>query len=241
MISKISVIVPCFNEGQTIQQNITKIHTYLQSHFEAFEIIAVNDGSKDNTISELQKTQSQLPLIIVNNAINEGKGKAVKDGFLKAQYDIAMFVDADLGIPIEELEKFIQAINDGYDIAIASRFVPGLKIKEPVSWHRKIMERVFRILRKIILGNWKIEDTQCGFKVFRREAAQKIFKRATVNRFAFDAEVIFLAKIAGYKIKELPITLQNPKSSHVRIILDPINMIISLIQIRLKHLKGLYK
>ncbi len=241
MRDQISVIIPCFNEGQTIYKNIEKISSYLKSQFKIFEIIAVNDGSTDNTAEELKKAQQAFAIEIINNETNAGKGKVVRDGIAKSRYDLIMFLDADLAIPIEELEKFNQSIEQGCDIAIASRFVPGLKVKTPVLWYRKIMERVFRLLRKIILNSWKIEDTQCGFKVFKRDAAQKIFSKATINRFAFDAEIIFIAKKLGYRIKELPITLQNPETTHVRLFFDPINMLSALLKIRYNDFTGIYQ
>ncbi len=238
---KVSVVIPCFNEGKTIFQNIVKINGYLAQNFPEYEIIAVNDGSTDNTLSELRIVQQEAPVQLINNEQNKGKGKAVKDGILASRHKIVMFLDADLAVPIEELEKFLEKLEKESDIVIASRFVPGLKILRPVLWHRKIMERIFRILRMIILNSWKIKDTQCGFKVFREDAAKRIFSVATINRFAFDSEIIFIAKKLGYSIKELPITLQNPPLSHVRILHDPINMFFALIKIRFNDLKGIYK
>jgi dolichyl-phosphate beta-glucosyltransferase len=239
--SKISVIIPCFNEGKTIHQNISLIHRYLSSRFSEFEIIAVNDGSADNTLDELKKIHSELDIIIIDNPVNEGKGKAVRDGIIKSRFAVVMFLDADLGIPVEELEKFLVELEKGNDMVIASRFVPGLKIVKPVPWHRKIMEKIFRMIRMIILNNYDILDTQCGFKLFRREAAIEIFRRQLVKRFAFDAELIFIAKKLKYKIKELPIALQNPPKSHVRIIRDPLNMVIDLIRIRRNEIRGAYR
>ena len=146
---KLSVVIPCFNEGKTIYQNIRKINDYLLKRIASFEIIAVNDGSIDDTLAELKRVQSEIPIKIVNDTENSGKGNAVRDGILSASdlSDIVMFLDADLGIPIEELEKFLGEIDKGADVVIASRFVPGLKIMRPVLWYRKIMEKVFRYVR----------------------------------------------------------------------------------------------
>lgn len=236
----LSVVVPCFNEGKTIRENIKKIHAYISNNFDTFEIIAVNDGSLDNTLLELEALKKELPLKIVSHEMNAGKGKAVRDGILASQYDIVMFLDADLAIPIEELAKFIAEIEKGSDVAIASRSVPGLKILRPILWYRKIMEKVFRILRMIILNDWRVKDTQCGFKVFKAFVARRIFGMATINRFAFDSEIIFIAKKFGYSIKELPIALQNPPQSSVRIFFDPLNMFFALFKIRLNDLTGVY-
>ncbi len=236
----LSAVVPCFNEGKTIRENIKKIHSYLSNNFEVFEIIAVNDGSLDDTLSELEALAKELPLKIINRKKNAGKGKAVRDGILAGQYEIVMFLDADLAIPIESLPAFITEIENGRDMVIASRFIPGLKILRPVLWYRKFMEKVFRILRMIILNDRKIKDTQCGFKVFKAPVARRIFGMATINRFAFDSEIIFIAKKFGYSIKELPIALQNPPQSSVRIVFDPLNMFFALFKIRLNDLNGIY-
>lgn len=236
----VSIIIPCFNEEMSILDNIRKINSYLKENFGNFEIIAVNDGSTDKTIEELRKAQKEFSISIIDNKINEGKGKAVKDGILESKNGIVMFLDADLAIPIEELPKFVTKIKSGYDLAIASRFVPGLKITKKVLWYRRIMEKIFRIIRMVIINNYDVQDTQCGFKVFTREAARKIFPLMTIKRFAFDAEIIFIAEKFGYKIKELPITLQNPTRSHIRIIRDSLNMFWDLIKIRWNDFKGLY-
>lgn len=241
--TKISVVTPCFNEGKNIRKNIKRIDDYLKQRFDHYEIIAVNDGSRDNTAEELLSLQQELGIKVIDNKENQGKGGSVRDGMLaiSEESDVAMFVDSDLGIPIEELEKFVAEIQNGYDIVIASRFVPGLKIIQSVQFHRKLMEKAFRLIRMAITNNWNVKDTQCGFKVFRREAAIKIFPKLTVKRFAFDAEVIFVANRCGYKIKELPIHLQNPPSRSLRIFRDPMNMIWDLLRIRRNDWKGKYE
>ncbi len=239
----ISVVVPCYNEEQNIYRNLNKIKNHLEKNFKDFEIIVVNDGSTDGTVSEIEKfgKDCPCPCTIVNHGENKGKGWAVREGMLRAKFEVVMFLDADLAIPIEELNIFYDKIIEGYDVVIASRFVPGLIILKPVKWYRKIMEKVFRLLRILIINEWEVKDTQCGFKVFTADAARSIFTRLTVNRFAFDAEVIFLAKKFGYRVKELPIRLQNPQNSHINLLIDPINMFFDLIRIRLNNIRGVYK
>ncbi|MHB8174508.1 MAG: glycosyltransferase, partial [Nitrospirota bacterium] len=190
----ISVVIPCFNESGTIYKNIGKIKNYLDQRFSRYEIIAVNDGSADDTWTELEKARKNLGTIIINNQKNEGKGRAVKDGVAVSRLDFVLFLDADLAIPIEELDKFMIEAGSGTDMVIASRFVPGLKIIEPVLWYRKIMERVFRLIRMVIINNYQVKDTQCGFKLFHGKCARKIFPLMRTKRFAFDAELIFIAR-----------------------------------------------
>jgi glycosyltransferase involved in cell wall biosynthesis len=213
------------------------------SHYEDFEIIAVNDGSNDNTIAQLRIVQKEITIKVIDSAENEGKGCAVKKGVFSAEGEggLVMFLDADLAIPVQELENFSLEIDKGKDIVIASRFVPGLRVLEPVLWYRKIMEKFFCLLRMIVLRNWNIKDTQCGFKVFKREVAFEIFKMATIKRFAFDAELLFIANNLGYSIKEMPITLNNPKKSNVRLLYDPINMLFALLKIRMNAINGVYR
>jgi len=241
-VKKLSVVVPCFCEGKTIFENLKKIEQYLRNNFSDYELIAVNDGSSDNTSEELSRAASQIPkILVIDNKINMGKGKVVRDGVLKSAGDVIMFLDADLAMPIEDVGKFIVEIKNGYALAIASRFVPGLKVMKPVLWYRKIMEKIFRIIRMIIINNYTVKDTQCGFKVFSRKAALEIFPLTKINRFAFDAEIIFIAQKRGYRIKELPIVLQNPATSSIRIFRDSFNMFCDLFKIRLNSFLGKYK
>ncbi|MGC2424126.1 MAG: glycosyltransferase [Nitrospirota bacterium] len=238
--NSISVVIPCFNESRTIYKNIEKIKDYLEKRFSRYEIIAVNDGSADDTWEELERLRKELGIFIINKRKNEGKGRAVKDGVAASRFDFVLFLDADLAIPIEELAKFMDEAESGTDMVIASRFVPGLKIIKPVLWYRKIMERTFRLIRMVIINNYQVKDTQCGFKLFHGKCARKIFPSMRINRFAFDAEIVFIACKLNFKIKELPISLQNPKRTSVRIVSDSLNMLLDLIKIRWNDLNNVY-
>jgi dolichyl-phosphate beta-glucosyltransferase len=238
--NSISVVVPCFNESKTIYTNIAKIKDYLEHRFSHFEIIAVNDGSGDDTWEVLEKLRDDLGIIIINKKKNEGKGRAVRDGVLASRFDYVLFLDADLAIPIEELAKFMDEAESGTDMVIASRFVPGLRIIKPVLWYRKIMERTFRMIRMAIINNYQVKDTQCGFKLFHGKCARKVFPLLRIKRFAFDAEIIFIARRLNFKVKELPISLQNPERSSIRIFRDSLNMLIDLIKIRWNDLNDVY-
>ena len=238
---EISVVIPCYNEAKVIASNVRKVYAYLQERFEAFELIVVNDGSADVTERELSRLAAELDINVIHHPVNQGKGQSVKDGVLASRYEAVLFLDADLGIPIEELPKFLAEFKNGYEVVIASRFVAGATFLKPVLWHRKVMERGFRLLRKVILNSWNVQDTQCGFKLFRRDAARRIFDLVTIERFAFDSEVIFLANKFGYGIKEVPVALQNPQTSSVRLTYDPVNMFLDLLKIRSNNYSRRYE
>ena len=238
---EISVVVPCYNEAAVIYSNVKKLRAYLQDAFDAFEIIVVNDGSRDGTTKELARLKDEMGIRVINHPVNEGKGKSVKDGVLSSRYSVILFLDADLAIPIEELAGFLVQLHEGYDIIVASRFVSGATLVSPVLWYRRILEIGFRWLRTIIVGDREVKDTQCGFKLFRREKGLSIFRMMTINRFAFDSEIIYLAKKLGCKVKEMPVALQNPQTSSVRLTFDPANMLVDLIRIRINDFRKRYE
>lgn len=236
----LSLVLPCYNLEKTIYQNIRVVHGYLQSHFEQYQIIAVNDGSRDKTSIELEKAVRDFGITVVNYAQNQGKGYAVRQGVARAECEIVGFLDADLIIPMEELLAFIKSIENGYDVAIASRLRPGGKVLIPVLHHRLLLEKAFRYLRILIIGVARVRDTQCGCKFFTKKVAEEIFPLMRINRFSFDAEFIFLAHQKQYRIEEIPITLQNPTSSSVRILRDSLLMLRDLFRIRWFAIRGYY-
>ncbi|NTW90021.1 MAG: glycosyltransferase [Candidatus Moranbacteria bacterium] len=242
--SEISIVIPCHKEAEVIETNILTVNEYLSGLFDRHEIIVVTDGSPDgtdNAIDALIRSRSDIPLTHIQFPDNRGKGAAVKAGILASRFETVLFMDADLTIPIEELGEFMSALGQS-DIVIASRLAPGAKFEEPVPWYRVLMARGFHLLQILILGNFEFSDTQCGFKLFRRNVALDIFRRITIRRFAFDAELIFLAKHLDYRVAILPVTVRkDPRDTNVRIVRDPIDMLFSLLQIRLNDLLGRYE
>lgn len=241
--SEISIIIPCHKEVEVIETNVLTVNAYLRGLFDRHEIIVVTDGSPDGTadvIDTLVKSRSDIPLTHIRFTENRGKGAAVKAGVLVSRFDTVLFMDADLTIPVEELDEFMSALGQS-DIVIASRLAPGAKFDEPIPWYRVLMARGFHLLQILILGNFEFSDTQCGFKLFRRNAAIDIFKRITVKRFAFDAELLFLAKHYNYRVAILPVIVRkDPRDTNVRIVRDPIEMFFSLLRIRWNSLRGTY-
>ncbi|MBP6889209.1 MAG: glycosyltransferase [Candidatus Moranbacteria bacterium] len=245
MYSEISIIIPCYKEAAVIRETLLSIDTFLRPRFERFEILVVTDGSPDETISVVKETQKEhpaIPIILFSFKKNRGKGAAIRTGIMKSIYDPILFLDADLTISIHELEVFLFALKNNVDIVIASRLLSGSRFEEPSPWHRILMARVFHLLQIFILGNFEFPDTQCGFKLFRRSTALNLFRKSTVNRFAFDAEILFLARQNNYKITTLPVTIKiDQRNTNVRIIRDSLNMIFALFKIRLNQLSGRYR
>lgn len=245
MYSEISVVIPCYKEASIIRETLLTVDAFLRPRFTRFEIIVVTDGSPDGTadaVRHVQKEYPAIPVILFSFEKNLGKGAAVKTGILKSSYDPILFLDADLTISITELEAFISALKNNVDIVIASRLLSGSHFEEPSPWHRILMARIFHLLQIFILGNFEFPDTQCGFKLFRRSAALHLFRKATIRRFAFDAEILFLARKNNYKITTLPVIIKrDPRNTNVRIIHDSLNMIFALFKIRLNQFSGRYR
>jgi|SRR3989344_3200846 len=241
--NEISVIVPCYKEEEVIEQNIRTLEVYLKQHFSRFEIIIVIDGSPDHTRENVERfgnAHPEIPIVLIPFRVNQGKGTTVKVGMLASKYDPVLFIDADLTISIDELEKFMSSLNTA-DIVIASRLVSGSSFEEPVPWYRVILARGFHLLQIFLLGNFEFSDTQCGFKLFRRSIALSLFKKITEKRFAFDAECLFLAKKSNLRVAVLPVNVKkDSRNTNVNIISDSINMFFALFKIRLNDWLGRY-
>lgn len=243
MRPSISIIIPCYKEREVITSNVLAIDAFVRERFEKYEIIVVTDGSPDGTadvIESLKAVHPEVPLVHIAFPKNRGKGKAVRAGFLAAQYELVLMIDADLTISITELEHFLPAIEHA-DMAIASRLVPGTVFEERAPFHRVLTARVFHVLQMLLLGNFEFSDTQCGFKLFRRERALPIFRALTIDRFAFDAEILFLARRMNLRVAILPVRiLKDARNTNVRIVRDSLNMLGALLKIRWNESLGRY-
>lgn len=237
---KVSVVLPCYNQSQHIYKNLDHIRTYLESQDLDYELIAVNDGSTDSTEAELLRARDDFGITVISYPQNRGKGAAVKTGMARASGEYQGFFDTDLAIPIETLDSFLVSLRSGNDIAVASRFLKNSIVRIPVPFYRRILEKGFLFLRNLILNNEDVKDTQCGAKMFTRAVAKKIFPKITVNRFAFDAELIYLAKKFGFSVEEIPFSLQNPEQTSVRVLKDSLSMASDLIRVRIQDWIGKY-
>jgi len=234
----LSIIIPAHNEEKRLPKTLEDINKYLSSQSYDYEIIVVDNGSKDKTAEIVRNLANSIKgLKLIEGSAKKGKGSAVAEGMLKAQGDYRVFTDADNSTSINQIEKMFPEFQAGFDIVIGSRDVKGAILDPPQPWIRKIiLGDGFKLYRKIILGLWNIEDTQCGFKGFTKKAAEDIFPKSKISHFAFDPEILVLGKNMGYKIKEIPITWKNDLDSKVKPS-SIIKMAIDMIKIKWNFLK----
>jgi dolichyl-phosphate beta-glucosyltransferase len=237
----LSIVIPAYNEEKRIGGTIQKIADYMRNKQYKYEILVIDDGSQDKTISvaqNLKNKRKDLPITVLPNKVNRGKGYSVRKGMLAAKYGWILFTDADLSTPIEELDKFLPHLD--YDIIIGSRRQEdsSIEIKQP--WYRSIPGKVFPlIVNALVLRG--VRDTQCGFKLFRKNVAHFLFKKQQLEGFSFDAEILWLAKRKQYSIKEIGVVWINDLDSKLHPIKDSYNMFMELLKIKYNLLKGLYR
>ena len=237
MSLKLSLIIPAYNEEKLIRANLSKILSFLDKKPYSWEVVVVDDGSSDST-SKIIKSLKNSSIRLISLAENKGKGAALKAGFMAARGDFQIFSDADLSVGVEMVDSFLQDLNR-FDVVIASRRVGGSEIKVHQPILREYMGRFFTLLTKLFTGS-KIADFTCGFKGFTKIAAQNIFTKSLISRWAYDAEIIFLAEKLGYKIRQFPVSWTNRKESRVRLNRVIFESLSDLIKIRLFDFQGKY-
>jgi dolichyl-phosphate beta-glucosyltransferase len=237
----LSVIIPAYNEEKRLPKTLEEIDKYLRTKTYDYEILVVNDGSKDKTVEVVESLKPKIKnLKVTGYEKNRGKGYAVRFGMLEAKGDYRLFTDADDSTSIDQVEKIWPCFEKGFDIVIGSRDVKGAVLSPSQPFLRKIiLGEGFKLYRKIIIGLWGIEDTQCGFKCFTKKAAENIFPKCRIDRFAFDPEILVIAKKLGYKIKEIPVYWKNDPESKVKF-KSVFKMALDLIKIKINLIKGLY-
>jgi glycosyltransferase involved in cell wall biosynthesis len=234
----LSIIIPAHNEEFRLPASLEKVLAFLRTQEYEAEIIIVENGSKDRTAEIAQAAAAQYPQVRWIQETTAGKGLAVRRGMLGAKGDFRFICDADLSMPIEEVNRFLPPASPPYDVAIASREIPGaIRYDEPA--YRHWIGRVFNWLVRIITLPG-LQDTQCGFKCFRAEVAENLFPDQTIIGWTFDVEILFLAMRRGYRIIEIPIPWYYNPGSRVRILRDSFYMLSDLFQIRLNAFLGRY-
>lgn len=243
MIPAISIIVPAYEEQARLGDSIRQILAYVEREKVAAELIVVDDGSKDET-SRVAETAAaafpDTPTNVIRYETNRGKGYAVKTGLLAAQADIAVFSDADLSTPIEELPKLVEPIRAGeFDVTFGSRALDRSLIGTHQPWRREQGGKVMNLIIRKMSG-LPFADTQCGFKAFKMTKFRPLLDVMRIDRFGFDVEFLFVAAYRKLRLQEIPVRWNNVEGSKVSVVRDTRRMITELNQIRRNAKRGLY-
>jgi dolichyl-phosphate beta-glucosyltransferase len=237
----LSIVIPAYNEVRRLPQTLTTLADYRARQSYRIEVIVVDDGSTDETAVLLQRWAATHPdTVLLSDPQNHGKGYAVKTGVLAATGEFVLVMDADGAAPIEEVERLFQTYQERpAPIILGSRAMPSRETRTQGHWHRKVLGRLFTAMLFALVPG--IYDTQCGFKLYVRQAAVPLFTLQTVWGYAFDVEILHAARRNGYAIREVPVNWTNVKGSKVNVFVDSWRMFFSLFRIAWHSLQGYYK
>jgi dolichyl-phosphate beta-glucosyltransferase len=236
-----SIVIPAYNEGARLGATLEKVLAYVHAQKWNAEVIVVNDGSRDNTADIVRTFAAKdSTLRLVENPGNRGKGYSVRNGMLSARGQIVLFSDADLSSPIEEAPKLFQALDNGADIAIGSRWLRAETQTQRQPLHRQLFGRIYNLILRLTLG-LQFADTQCGFKAFKRPAVEAIFPLQKIERWGFDPEILFLAQKFKFKIQEVPVAWGHSGGTRINPLVDGSRMVMEMFRIRWYDLTGKYE
>jgi len=209
----LSVVVPALNEEDRLPRTLERIASHLARRGGDYEVLVVDDGSRDRTAARAESAGAT----VLRNETNRGKGFAVRRGMLAARGARRLMTDADLSTPIEELDRLGARMDEGHDVVVGSRALPGSRIEVRQPWYRENSGRLFNVFVRA-LAVPGVMDTQCGFKLFSAAAARDVFSAARLDGFSFDVEALFLARKNGYRIAEVPVVWRNDAASRVSLL-----------------------
>ena len=234
----LSLIIPAYNEENRLPGALTAITAFLERQPYSAEVLVVENGSHDRTLEVAQAFASNNDLVRVLQSPSRGKGLAVKQGMLAATGQYRFMCDADLSMPVDQMERFFPTGQANFDVAIASREAQGaVRYNEPA--YRHVVGRIYNwIIRLLALPG--LQDTQCGFKCFRGAVADEIFALQTIPGWAFDVEALFISRYKGYSIQEVPIDWYFNAESKINVLRDSLRMFVDLLRIRWNASRGIY-
>jgi len=235
---KLSVVIPAYNEEKRLPKTLKAVDAYLKKQKYTYEIIVVSDGSKDGTVKAVQGL-SIKNLKVIDNKKNHGKGFVVRQGMQAANGDFRLFMDADNATTIDHVEGMWEEFKKGNEVVICSRDMKGSVLAVPQPWWRMRLGDVFNLIVQVLSGLWGLWDTQCGFKGFSAQAAGDIYSKAVIDRWAFDVELLVIARKQRYNIIEIPVTWVNSAESKVNL-KGMMRMLLEVIDIRINTFKGIY-
>jgi glycosyltransferase involved in cell wall biosynthesis len=243
MSASLSIVIPAYNEAIRLGKTLLKVVDYLRENSPEAELIVVDDGSTDNTADLARQTLENSGTVrtsVISYRSNLGKGRAVRLGLLAARGDVTLFSDADLSTPITETPKLVDPILNGEcDLAFGSRALQRDLIGVHQPWRREQGGRVFNLAVRLATG-LPFWDTQCGFKAFRMGVCRPLVEAATVDRFGFDVELLYLAYRAGLKLREIPVRWDHNEGSKVSVMSDSFRMLSEVGLIRQQARRGVY-
>ncbi len=243
MNTHISIVIPAFDEAERLGDSIRRILSFIKHENLAAELIVVDDGSKDKTAEIAETTCAEFPEIstkVIRYEPNRGKGFAVKTGLLQANGELALFSDADLSTPIDELFKLVKPIEDGeYDVTLGSRALDRSLIGTHQPWRREQGGKVFNLIVRTLTG-LPFWDTQCGFKAFNLQKFRPLLELMTIDRFGFDVEFLYVADYKGLRLKEIPVRWNHCEGTKVSVFRDSQRMFNEVRQIRRNARNGVY-
>jgi dolichyl-phosphate beta-glucosyltransferase len=243
MSPEISIVIPAYDESDRLRGPLEHVFEYLESGKVSAEIIVVDDGSSDGTTETARSVFADHPQIdsrVVTYSPNRGKGYAVRVGLKESRAHIALFSDADLSTPIEEMDKLVRPIQLGeYDVTFGSRALDRSLIGTHQPWRREQGGKLMNLIIRVMSG-LPFSDTQCGFKAFNMVKFRPLFDVMTIDRFGFDVEFLFVAKYHGLRLKEIPVRWNNVEGSKVSVLRDTRRMFTELSQIRRNSRTGAY-
>jgi dolichyl-phosphate beta-glucosyltransferase len=235
-----SIVIPAYNESARLGATLEKVLAYVNAQGWHAEVIVVNDGSRDNTAEIVRSFAAKNPALrLVENPGNRGKGYSVRNGMLHARGQVALFSDADLSSPIEEAPKLFEALEEGADIAIGSRWLRAETQTQRQPLHRQLFGRIFNLALRLTLG-LQFADTQCGFKAFKQTAVHAIFPLQKIQRWGFDPEILFLARKFKFKVQEVPVAWAHREGTSINPLVDGSRMVVEMLHVRWNNLTGKY-
>lgn len=236
---EITIVIPAYNEIERLPPTLETVRSYLKDNFSSWELIVSDDGSDDGMVDALRPKFPDVRFL--RSPVNQGKGAAVRRGMMEAKGRYVLFSDADLSTPIDELKPMIRAMEEARaDGAIGSRGLPESKLVIRQPWYRECAGKLFNLLVRPLTG-LPYYDTQCGFKLFARDAARSIFSVAQSNGFAFDVEVLIIAQMLGYTIVEVPVRWINAEGTKLSFLRHGPLMVIDIIRYRWQRFAGVYQ
>ena len=236
----LTVVLPIYNEALVLESSLDQLVAHLEGSRRTFEIVCVDDGSADDSRAILDRRATVEPrLRVFALASNRGKGAAVRHGVLQAAGRAVLFMDADLSTPLEELERFCDSLDAGYDVVIGNRRAPGSEIEVRQPWLRQTLGRCFTLVTQRLLAPG-VQDFTCGFKAFNAEAAQAIFQRSTLDGWAFDAELVVIADVLRLRLAQVPVRWRHEEDTKVRLAAAVLGSGRDLIRIAWLRVRGKY-